>query len=107
MQAHIVVAHPEPQSYNAHLAATARATLERQGWSVTVSDLYQMNFDPLERASHYVPPLEPARFDVQAEQRHASATKHVPTEVAAEIAWLDAADLLILQYPMWWHLPPA
>jgi NAD(P)H dehydrogenase (quinone) len=27
--------------------------------------------------------------------------------VKAEIAHLEAADLLILQYPMWWHLPPA
>jgi len=27
--------------------------------------------------------------------------------VAAEIARLDQADLLVLQYPMWWHLPPA
>ena len=27
--------------------------------------------------------------------------------MAAEIARLDQADLLILQYPMWWHLPPA
>ena len=107
MRAHIVVAHPEPQSYNAHLATTARAALERQGWSVTVSDLYAMNFDPLERAQHYAPPLEPARFDVQAEQRHASANTRVPAEVAAEIAQLDEADLLILQYPMWWHLPPA
>jgi len=25
----------------------------------------------------------------------------------AEIALLDRADLVILQYPMWWHLPPA
>ncbi len=24
-----------------------------------------------------------------------------------ELARLDAADLLILQYPMWWHMPPA
>ena len=30
-----------------------------------------------------------------------------PLDVAAEIALLDRADLLILQYPMWWHLPPA
>jgi NAD(P)H dehydrogenase (quinone) len=27
--------------------------------------------------------------------------------VASEIEALDRADLLILQYPMWWHLPPA
>lgn len=107
MRAHIVIAHPERQSYNAHLAAVARRTLEAQGATVTVSDLYQMNFDPCERATHYANQLEPQRFDVQSEQRHASANKTVPPNVAAEIALLDQADLLILQYPMWWHLPPA
>lgn len=107
MRAHIVVAHPEANSYNAHLAATARRALERTGASVTVSDLYQMNFDPCERADHYAQRQDGARFDVQAEQRHASANGAVPPDVAAEIACLDRADLLILQYPMWWHLPPA
>ena len=107
MKAHIVLAHPEPKSYNAHLAASGRGALEALGWSVTVSDLYQMNFDPCERGSHYAPALEPARFDVQSEQRHASEQQTLPADVAAEIARLEAADLLILQYPMWWHLPPA
>ncbi len=107
MRAHIVLAHPEPKSYNAHLAAVGRQALEARGWAVTVSDLYQMNFDPCERASHYAPPLEPARFDVQSEQRHASQNKTLPKDVAAEITRLEAADLLLLQYPMWWHLPPA
>jgi NAD(P)H dehydrogenase (quinone) len=107
VQAHIVLAHPEPRSYNAHLAETARRTLERTGWTTTVSDLYQMAFDPCERASHYPAPLDATRFDVQAEQRHASAEGTLPAEVAAEIERLDEADLLILQYPMWWHLPPA
>lgn len=107
MRAHIVLAHPEPKSYNAHLAATARDALERKGWSVTVSDLYQMGFDPCERPEHYAAPLDRGRFDVQSEQRHASANQTIPAEVAAEIARVDQADLLILQYPMWWHLPPA
>jgi NAD(P)H dehydrogenase (quinone) len=107
MRAHIVVAHTEPQSYNAHLAHIGRQALEAKGWSVTVSDLYQMDFNPCERASHYVSPLEPKRFDVQSEQRHASNTNTVPADVAAEITRLEQADLLILQYPMWWHLPPA
>jgi NAD(P)H dehydrogenase (quinone) len=107
MRAHIVVAHPEPKSYNAHLAATGRAALERKGWAVTVSDLYRMDFDPCERASHYGERLDPSRFDVQSEQRHASGSYTLPADVAAEIARLEQADLLILQYPMWWHLPPA
>jgi len=31
----------------------------------------------------------------------------LPAFVAEELERLDAADLLILQYPMWWHMPPA
>ena len=107
MQAHIVLAHPEPQSFNAHLAEVARRALEAQGWSVTLSDLYGMGFDPCERAEHYVARQQRERFDVQAEQRHASDRGSIPEVVAAEIGRLDRADLLILQYPMWWHLPPA
>jgi NAD(P)H dehydrogenase (quinone) len=64
-------------------------------------------FDPCERATHYPAPLNGDRFDVQTEQRHASEGGTLPAEVAAEIERLDNADLLILQYPMWWHLPPA
>ncbi|MBK6602681.1 MAG: NAD(P)H-dependent oxidoreductase [Betaproteobacteria bacterium] len=107
MHAHIVLAHPEPKSYNAHLARIARDALEGEGWTTTLSDLYQMGFDPCERASHYASPLDGTRFDVQTEQRHACAEGTLPAVVAAEIDRLDRADLLILQYPMWWHLPPA
>lgn len=107
MRAHIVLAHPEPQSFNAHLAAVMRQELSASGWTVTFSDLYAMDFDPCERPEHYDPPHDATRFDPQAEQFHASGRGTLPGPVAAEIALLDAADLLILQYPMWWHLPPA
>ena len=107
MKAHIVLAHPEPKSFNAHLADTAHQALEARGWSVTKSDLYGLGFDPSERAEHYKDRQDIARFNVQTEQRHASKTKSIPPEVREEIARLDQADLVILQYPMWWHLPPA
>ncbi len=107
MQTHIVLAHPEPKSFNAHLAAVAREALERRGWGVTVSDLYALGFDPGERPEHYPDRLDPARFDTQAEQRHASDRGTLPAEVRSEIERLDRADLVILQYPMWWFQPPA
>lgn len=107
MKAHIVMAHPEPRSYNGHLAEVARETLDRRGWNVTVSDLYTSGFDPCERAEHYPNWSSSERFDVQATQRAASESEALPDAVAQEIARLDAADLVILQYPMWWHLPPA
>lgn len=107
MKAHIVLAHPEPKSYNAHLANLARKTLSDRGWSVTLTDLASDGFDPCENATHYRMPLNADRFDVQSEQRHASAEGTLPSEVQQEIDRLADADLLIVQYPMWWHLPPA
>lgn len=107
MHAHIVLAHPEPRSFNAHLARVACRSLETRGCGVSLSDLYGMGFDPCERAEHYVARRQPERFDVQAEQHHASERGTIPDVVTAEIERLDRADLLILQYPMWWHLPPA
>lgn len=107
MQAHIVIAHPEPKSFNHHLANVASKELEQQGWSVSITDLYRKGFEPCERASHYANPMNHDRFNVQAEQRYACEHGLIPHDVKEEIALLDAADLLILQYPMWWHLPPA
>jgi len=107
VRAHIVLAHPEPQSYNAHLARTAQSALQARGWTTTLSDLYAQGFDPCERAAHYPAALHPERFDAQAEQRHASQQRALPEAVRQEVAHLDAADLLILQFPLWWHMPPA
>lgn len=107
MHAHFVLAHPEPQSFNAHLVRSGVEALAAEGWTTSVSDLYAMGFDPAERPQHYPDRLDPARFDVQAEQRHGSETGALPAHVVEELARMDRADLLVLQYPMWWHLPPA
>ena len=44
MKAHIVFAHPNLQSYNGQLRNIAMETLEAAGWSVSVSDLFQLKF---------------------------------------------------------------
>jgi putative NADPH-quinone reductase len=107
MHAHFVLAHPEPQSFNAHLVRSGSAALEAEGWTTSVSDLYAMGFDPCERPEHYRDRATLQRFDAQLEQRHASENGGLPKTVTDELAILDRADLLVLQYPMWWHLPPA
>src|SRR5277367_4458575 len=107
MHAHFVLAHPEPQSFNSNLVREGTSCLQDEGWTVTISDLYAMGFDPCERPEHYRQRLDLARFDAQAEQRHASDTRSLPKVVTDELALMDRADLLVLQYPMWWRLPPA
>ena len=107
MHAHFVLAHLEPQSFNAHLVRSGSAALEAEGWTTSVSDLYAMGFDPCERHEHYRDRAALLRFDTQLQQRHASENGGLPKAVTDELAILDRADLLVLQYPMWWHLPPA
>jgi hypothetical protein len=95
LKAHIVVAYPELNSYNAHLANLAKQTLEARGWGVTFSDLYAMGFDPCEKAADCADPSNPSRFDVQSEQRHASATtRFLPTCAPKLTDW----PLLILSF---------
>jgi NAD(P)H dehydrogenase (quinone) len=107
MHAHFVLAHPEPRSFNAHLVRSGAAALEAQGWTTSLSDLYAMGFDPREGPEFYPNRTRPDRFDAQSEQRHAGETQTLPKAVTDVLALMDRADLLVLQYPMWWHLPPA
>jgi putative NADPH-quinone reductase len=46
MRALILLAHPEPRSFNAHLATQAAEQLRRDGMQVEVVDLYAEGFDP-------------------------------------------------------------
>ena len=107
MQAHIVLAHPEPSSFNGRLAETSRAALAAAGWSCTLSDLYAMGFDPREGPGHYAARKDPERFHPQGEQRFAAETGALPVEVRDELDRLLASDLLVVHFPLWWFGMPA
>lgn len=107
MHFHIIHAHPEPKSFNGALTEQARAVLPAKGHRVTVSDLYAAGFDPVEHGAHYPRRLDAETFSPLAEQRHAFGTGAVPCDVSHEIAALERADTLVLQFPLWWHGPPA
>lgn len=105
--AHIVLAHPEPQSYSAHLARTAQGALQAAGYQVTLSDLYTIGFDPAEGPLHFSQRKHRERFDPSTEQRHAFDQGRLPPFVRDELSRLEAADVLMLQFPLWWYGPPA
>lgn len=103
----IVVAHPEPRSFNHALAHGAAEALRKAGHRVTISDLAAEGFradvgphDMLERADE-------ATFHVQNEQAHAARHGAYAPDIAREQARVAEADNLILQFPIWWGGPPA
>ncbi len=89
MEISIILAHPEPRSFNHAIALTACQALERLGHEVTFHDLYEEGFDPLlpaeELASEAV--LTPIL------KRHCEE--------------IERADGLIIVHPNWWGQPPA
>jgi NAD(P)H dehydrogenase (quinone) len=107
MHALIVLAHPEPRSFNGQMKDVAVETLTAQGHEVEVSDLYALGFDPLEGPRHYPERQEPERFSAQTEQRHAWETGTISADVRGQIEMLERADLVLFQFPMWWFSMPA
>lgn len=103
----IVFCHPEPRSFNGALKDVAIATLTRQGHTIEVSDLYREGFDPVERPNHFAHRADPETFYPLTEQRSAYQDGTLPGDVQREIDRLKRADLVILQFPLWWHAQPA
>ena len=93
MRVVVVVAHPDPESFNHAIASTATASLTRAGHDVTVLDLYAEEFRTAmshdeRQAYHSDRPL----VDPMAE-RHAGIVKR--------------AEALVFIYPTWWSTVPA
>ncbi|SDS08252.1 NAD(P)H dehydrogenase (quinone) [Halopseudomonas xinjiangensis] len=107
MHALIVYCHPEPHSFNGAMKDTTIDGLADAGYSVEVSDLYADEFDPVEHARNYATRECSERFFPLTEQNHAYDQCTLPSDVQREIARLERADLIILQFPLWWHAQPA
>src|SRR5579883_1437821 len=102
----IVHAHPEQQSFSSAMARTAAETLAQQGHNVSFSDLYAMGFDPVSGRKNFTTVKDPEFFKQQQEELHATEYNGFAPEIEAEIRKLEAADLLIFSFPLWWFGMP-
>ncbi len=98
----IVFAHPEPKSFNGALFETAIATLQAAGHTVVTSDLYGLGFDPVSSRRNFTTVKDPDYLKLQIEETHASEMGGFAPDVEVEIAKIEAADLMIWQFPLWW-----
>lgn len=85
----IVLAHPDPASFNHALAAAAVQAARQQGHDVVLHDLHAEKFDPILPAAEVAKaaPLEPWL------ERHCDD--------------LAAANGIVVVHPNWWGQPPA
>ena len=108
MKVLLVVAHPEPASFNGALRCVAQDALAAAGHAVQVSDLYRMGFKAVADEGDFPGPRADAEtFRLDQEQTFAHDTGTTAPDIVAEQARVAWADLVIFQYPMWWFMPPA
>ncbi|HEY0314975.1 MAG TPA: NAD(P)H-dependent oxidoreductase, partial [Sphingomonas sp.] len=86
-----ILAHTDPHSFNASVAAMYCETVRACGQDVIVRDLYAMGFDPVLR-------------DAERPRHQANA---LSPDVRAEIDTIRGADIYTLIYPIWFAMPPA
>jgi len=107
MKAHVVLAHPEPKSFNAALFRTAVDALGAAGHEVQTSDLNAMRFDPISDRRNFTTTKDLDYLKVQIEEMHASQAGGFVPELEAEMVKLEWCDLTVWQFPLWWFGLPA
>jgi putative NADPH-quinone reductase len=85
----MVIAHPNTESFNHAIAATAVAALQDNGHTVIYRDLHEEEFDPIL---------------VTSEFRKSALLQPSLEEHCAD---LSAADGIVIVHPNWWGMPPA
>ena len=89
MNISIILAHPDPGSFNHAIATTAADVLHQSGHKIFLHDLYQEQF--------------PALLPVAELQKN---TEINPT-IAHHCEEIVSVDGIIVVHPNWWGMPPA
>lgn len=107
MKVFIVHAHPEPQSFCTALKSTAVQEFQKAGHEVEVSDLYEMNFNPIASLEDFLLPENPEYCVYALEQRNGVRTSSLRADIQQELDKLLWCDLLVLNFPLFWCSTPA
>jgi NAD(P)H dehydrogenase (quinone) len=82
-------------------------TLTAQGHNVLVSDLYEMNFNPVASANDFLGRANEEYLVYALEQRHADSNNLLSPDIKAELDKIVWADLIIFNFPIFWFSMPA
>ena len=103
----IVHAHNEPKSFCSAMKDLALETLEAQGHTVEISDLYALNWNPVASEEDFKERKNPDYLVYALEQRHGCETRTLSSDIQKELDKLLEADLVIFNFPLYWFSVPA
>jgi len=103
----IVYAHPDPRSLNGSLKDRAVQALREDGHEVRVSDLCAMRFKAVADADDFPARDSSERLVYHRAQGEAYAAGAQSDDVREEQEKLLWADVVVLQFPLWWFSVPA
>jgi NAD(P)H dehydrogenase (quinone) len=89
MKISVILAHPDPNSFNHAIARAVAEQLEKNGQSVFFHDLYAENFDPL----------------LSGEEIRTDAS--LPQVIKVHCQEIAEAEGITIVHPNWWGQPPA
>jgi NAD(P)H dehydrogenase (quinone) len=100
----IVSAHPDPKSLTGSLKDVAVDALRADGHEVVVSDLYAMKW---QAAADFTDFDDISGPDFMHASGAAYRSGRLTEDIRAEQQKLRDADLVVLQFPLWWFTMPA
>ena len=103
----IVTAHPYSHSFNLAMSTLAEQTLVQSNWTVETSNLYQQGFSPVTGTHDFVDLVASAGANLLQLQAKAFGKDRFAEDIVSEQAKINRADLIILQFPIWWGSMPA
>lgn len=103
----IVHAHENSNSFSSALAHTAKERFESKGHTVSFTDLYQKGFNPVAGKHDFKNTSDTSYYKYALEQFNANTTNSFAADLQEEMKLLEQADVLILNFPLWWFGMPA
>ena len=107
MKIFLVLAHPEPRSFNGAMFQQARNLLGEAGHQIKTSELYTMQFNPVSGRHNFTAVKDPDYFRPQVEETFATKISGFAPDLEQELQKLEWCDLMIWQFPLWWFGLPA
>lgn len=109
MNVFMVYAHQDPESFGSAMHNRALSFFEKRGDTVVVSDLYGAGFNAV-AAKWDFKISGGLHQNYMLEQKRSSQRDNESSfaeDIKQEVERLRKADLLVVEFPLWWSAPPA